>query len=428
MGAPLIAEIVSVGTEILLGQITDSNAQLLGTVLPEYGIAHHHRQTVGDNLTRLTEALNLALSRSDIVFTIGGLGPTEDDLTRDGVAAALGLRMILDEEVAERLRKMFALRNLPWLDTQLRQAQKPQGARVLDNPNGSAPGLYVQFGGKHVFLLPGPRGEFGPMVQGPVREILMRLAGNEVIHSKILKVVGLGESIVEERLRGHLASLNPSLAPYAKLGEVHLRLTAKAADVAAALRLIEPLETAIRAELGEAVFGSDEDTLESSIVELLKPHWQTLSTAESITGGGVSARITGVPGASAVYKGSVVSYQLSVKRELLGVTTENDPVAEETAREMAEGARKLLGTTFALATTGNAGPTADGANLEGNPGRVWGQVVKPVGLVYVAVAGPMGTEVQEFKYRGTRADIRRRTEQAALTLLRKVILANGSRS
>lgn len=405
----MTAEIVSVGTEILLGQITDSNAQLLGTVLPEYGISHMHRQTVGDNLPRLVEALQLALSRSDIVFTIGGLGPTEDDLTRDGVAAALGISLVQDDELAERLRKLFAFRNLPWLDSQLRQAMRPEGSQTLDNPNGTAVGLHVEKDGKHIFLLPGPRGEFGPMVQGPVREALQKLAGDEVILSRILKVCGIGESVVENLIKAHLASSNPSVAPYAKLGEVHLRITAKAPNTEIAQSLLEPLEAAIRAELGDAVFGVNEETLESSIIDLLTARGETVSVAESITGGGLGARLTSVVGAGSPFVGGVIAYQVSVKRDLLGVTAIDDPVSARCANQMAEGARKKFGTTYAVALTGNAGPTSD----------VGG---KPVGLVYVAVARDGGTTVEEYNYRSTRADIRRRAEQAGLNLLRNEIL------
>jgi len=410
----MVAEIVSVGTEILLGQIADTNAQLLGTVLPEYGISHLHRQTVGDNLSRLEQALRLALSRSDLVFTIGGLGPTGDDLTRDGVAAALEDEMVYDPVVEEKLRKMFALRNLPWVDSQCRQAFRPASASLIDNPNGTAPGLHCEKGGKHVILMPGPRGEFGPMLQGPVREILQHLAGDEVIVSRILKVCGLGESIVEDRVRRLLANPNPSVAPYAKLGEVHLRVTAKAANREEAEALLAPTIAAIKAELGDAVFGEGEDTLESSIVALLKERGKTVAVAESITGGGVGARLTSIPGASAVVRGGVIAYQSEVKQKLLNVddAAAKDPVSAHCAEQMAQGARAALNADFAVSLTGNAGPDVDAGG-------------KPVGLVYVCVASPSRTTTEEYRYRATRADIRRRAEQAALNLLRNEILATS---
>ncbi len=242
----MIAEIVSVGTELLMGQIADTNAQYLGKILPELGISHHHRQTVGDNLDRFEAELRLALSRSDIVFTIGGLGPTEDDLTRDGIATVMDVEMDLDEEYSEKLRKLFALRNLPWLKSQNRQAMCPVGATMIENPNGSAPGLICPVGGKSIIALPGPRGEFIPMVDGPVMDFLRSLSTGLVIHSRILRVCAMGESMVENKLGDLMARANPSVAPYAKLGEVHLRLTASAPTLPQAEELLDPVEAEVR--------------------------------------------------------------------------------------------------------------------------------------------------------------------------------------
>ena len=405
------AEIVSVGTEILLGQIADTNAQILGKLMPEYGITHRYRQTVGDNLGRLVGSLKLALSRSDIVFTIGGLGPTEDDLTREGVAEALGLQLTVDPDIVSALRELFTKRNLPWLERQERQAMRPIGSTILDNPNGTAPGLYIAREGKHVFLLPGPRGEFAPMVNGPVRAILANLAGSEVIASRILKVVGMGESLVEEHLRALLESSNPSVATYAKPAEVHIRVTALANNREAAFELLQPVTDRVRDLLGLHVFGTDDETLEENLLALLRERHQTVSTAESITGGGVAARLTAVPGSSGVFRGGLVTYQVEAKKDLLGLSHEvvSDPVSESCAREMALACLRNLGTDWAVSTTGNAGPTADAGG-------------KAVGLVYVAVASANKCDVQEFKFRGQRQDIQARATQSALAMLRTRVI------
>ncbi|MBX3118518.1 MAG: competence/damage-inducible protein A [Fimbriimonadaceae bacterium] len=406
----MTAEIVSVGTEILMGQIVDTNAQHLGQLLPEFGIVHRYRQTVGDNAERLAEALKLALSRADIVFTIGGLGPTEDDLTRDGIAAALQEELILDKVLEERLRKLFALRNLPWMETQIRQAMLPPSAEPIKNPNGTAPGLICQKDGKIVIALPGPRGEFVPMVDGPVHEFLTSLAADEVIRSRFLKVVGMGESIVEDRLRDLMSVDNPSVAPYAKPGEVHLRLTAKASNKVEADMMLRPLEAEIRSRIGDAIFGKGNQTLEEVILELLRKAKQTLSVAESCTGGGLGSRLTNVPGSSDVFVGGIISYANEVKTSHLDVhpamLSEGGPgaVSAECAEAMAQGAAKNLKTDWSLSITGIAGP--GGAT----PG-------KPVGLVYIGLQSPRGVQVEEHRFRGDRSSVRERSVLSALSLL-----------
>ena len=412
----LTAEIVSVGTEILMGQIADTNAQILGRLFPELGIRHVHRQTVGDNLERLAAALKLALSRSDIVFTIGGLGPTLDDMTRDGIAAALDDPLVVDSAIEEKLRKMWATRKLTWTDSQLRQAMRPSCGTPIDNPNGSAPGLLCEQDGKRIIALPGPKGEFGPMVEGPVQDILAKLSGDEIIHSRLLKVCGIGESIVEQKIKQLLNSENPTVAPYAKVGEVHLRVTARAATLGDAEKLILPVEAQIREALGDAVFGVDSVTLEQAVVGLLIAKGKTLSVAESMTGGGLGRRITSVPGASAVFLGGVISYSKAAKIELLGIgrslldSPEIGPVSSEVAVAMAEGVRRTLKSDYGVSVTGNAGPTSDSGE-------------KPVGLVYAAVAGPAGTTFEEYRYRGIREDVRDRSTQYALFQVRMALLA-----
>ena len=410
----MTAEIVSVGTELLMGQIVDTDASHLASVLPEYGISCRFRQTVGDNLSRLTDALRLALSRADLVFTIGGLGPTEDDLTRDGIAAAFGQELVYDESIGERLRRLFAQRGFPWLETQLRQAMRTPDSEAIDNPNGTAPGLICRNGGKTVIALPGPKGEFVPMVEGPIRDYLSTLATGQVIVSKILKTCGIGESIVEERVRELIRCENPTVAPYAHPGEVTLRVTARAPTRLQAEEMIRPIEARIRELLEGAVYGTENDSLESVIIGLLCERREKLGVAESCTGGSLGGRITAVPGCSNSFWGGVISYDNSVKENLIGVTAETlakfGAVSSECAIEMAEGIRKVLDVDWAISVTGIAGP--DGGSAE-----------KPVGLVYIGVAGPGGTSVEEHRFRGSREAIRQRAVQFALIQLRERLLS-----
>lgn len=406
----MTAEIVSVGTELLLGQIVDTHAPVMARILAECGIGCVRRSTVGDNRERLVAELRGALERADVLVTIGGLGPTVDDLTRDAIAEAVGDELVLHEELLTPLKAFFASRNVPWVESNGRQAQVPASGVPIDNPNGTAPGLHVSKDGKTVIALPGPKGEFNPMANGAVREILRGLAGEGVIHSRTLRVVGIGESSVEDRVRDLMDEDNPTVAPYAHLGEVHLRLTARAASVAEADRLIDPVDAAVRERLGDAVFGADATTLEAAVLDRLCAIDATLAVAESMTGGELAARLTGVSGMSATFLGGVVAYTPRVKQMMLGVAGEDldDPVSESVAKAMANGVRMRLGSTYGVGITGNAGPTAD----------VGG---KPVGRVHIAVAGPEGTTAEELNLRGTREDIRRRAGQQALLMLRNAL-------
>ncbi|MCW5939702.1 MAG: competence/damage-inducible protein A [Fimbriimonadaceae bacterium] len=408
-----VAETVSIGTELLLGQIVDTNASEAGRVLAECGIAHTHRQTVGDNFPRLVQALKLALSRAEIVLTVGGLGPTEDDLTREGIAEALGDSLVHDPAIEAHLRSVFEARRLPWLDSQLRQAQRPSCARPLINRNGTAPGLVCQKDGKTVIALPGPRGEFVPLLEGPVREVFLQLGGGQVIRSRVLRVIGIGESVVEDRLKDLMAGSDPTLAPYAKTGEVHLRLTKLANDRGSADQALDPLEAEIRRRLGDAVYGVDDETLESAVVSLLKRREATVSTAESCTGGWIGARLTSVPGSSDCFVGGVVTYSNRLKQQLVGVKPEtleaHGAVSAEVAEEMALGARERLGSDFSVSVTGVAGPGG-------------GSEDKPVGLVYIGVASPKSIEAHRHLFTGLRETVRLRSTQMALFHLRNRVL------
>lgn len=407
------AEIVSIGTELLLGQIVDTNAAVMGNLFAELGIQHVHRQTVGDNRERLESALRLALSRADVVVTIGGLGPTGDDITREAIAASLDDSLTEDADAVQHLKDFFASRGRNWTERQLRQAQRPTCGEMVSNPNGTAPGLLCQKGGKILIALPGPKGEFVPMAHGPVREFLARAGGSGTIHSRTVRVSGLGESAAEARLGELMESDMPTVAPYAKVAEVHFRVTARAETVEAAEALIAPMIEKMRARLGDTVYGFDDTTLEQSVIELLASKGQTLAVAESCTGGMLGQRITGVSGSSRVFLGGAITYSNELKMSLLGVSEStlamHGAVSPECAAEMASGARERFGSTWALSVTGIAGP--DGGTPE-----------KPVGLVYVGLAGPNGVETLELKLRGLREDIRWRATQVALDKVRHAAL------
>lgn len=411
----MTAEIVSVGTELLLGQIIDTHAPYMARILADCGIGCTRRQTVGDNHDRLVESLELALSRADIVVCIGGLGPTQDDLTREGIAAALKDELVLDSGYEETLREIFSTRRFKWVESNRKQAMRPTSAYFVDNPNGTAPGLICQKDGKVVIALPGPRNEFNPMADGPIRAFLETVQGGQVIHSRTLRICGLGESFVEDQIRELMQGDNPSVAPYAHPAEVHLRLTARATTREEADDIIDPVDWKIRQILGNAVYGTNETTLEEAVIKLLTERKETVAVAESITGGWLGQRLTAVSGSGEAFLGGMITYDLGVKENFLGVKTEtldaHGPVSEETATEMAKNIREMLKASYGISLTGNAGPTAD---VDG----------KPVGLVYIGLANSNGVEVKEHRLRGSRNDIRQRCTQLALVQLREMLLLN----
>jgi nicotinamide-nucleotide amidase len=410
------AEIVSVGTELLLGQIVDTHAPTMARILAECGVACTRRATIGDNLERLVSALKESLSRADVVVTIGGLGPTVDDLTRDAIAEALGDKLVHMPDYEDQLRAFVASRGFRWVESLARQAYRPESAEPIANPFGTAPGLCARKNDKIVLALPGPKGEFNPMANGPVREILAHAQGG-VIHSRTLRIVGLGESHVEELVRHLMDSDQPTVAPYAHPGEVHLRITAKADSVADAEAIIAPVEAEIRQILGDRVFGMDVTSLEETLVGILTRRQETIVVAESMTAGALAARFGSVPGASNVLLGGWVTYSEKAKQDLLGIETallaEHGPVSESVAAAMALAARQKLDATYALAITGNAGPTADQGDA-------------PVGLVFTALAGPNGVKVEQSRYRSERGETQRRATQTALVMLRDLLMSESS--
>ncbi len=412
----MIAEVVSVGTELLLGQIVDTNAVFIAQTLSSLGVDIFYRTTVGDNPDRMRATLRQALSRADVVITVGGLGPTMDDLTKEISAEVLGVELVVDPEIEERLRGFAARRGIKLPPSFLKQALVPAASgRPLPNPNGTAPGMLAENNGKTIICLPGPPNELIPMVEQSVIPYLAEKAGGSrtVIKSRVLRIIGIGESLAEDAVKDLMASSNPTVAPYAKLGECHLRITARAHDDDSALALIAPVEKEIRRRLGTAVYGINDETLEQVIVQELAARKQYVSLAESCTGGLIAQRITAIAGASAVLRTGIVAYANSTKEKLLRVPAqillEYGAVSSQTAAAMAEGVKALDNSDYSIAVTGIAGP--DGGSEE-----------KPVGLVFIAVAGPHGTTVVKNNFLGRRADIQRRSAHAALALLREAII------
>ena len=401
----MTAEILAVGTELLMGQIANTNAQYISSRLPDIGINVYFHQVVGDNPERLKGSLRHALGRSDVVIMTGGLGPTMDDLTKETVAECFGLGMVLDAESLERIRdRMSRSGNSRMARSNERQAYLPEGAIILANDNGTAPGCIIEAEEKTVVMLPGPPSEMRPMFDEKVMPYLGRHA-DFVLESKFLRVFGIGESKLEEMLRDIIeAQTNPTLATYAKEGEVTLRVTARyktghnceagqscgagasagdcqsfnsraSSDVH--VDILTPVVEEVRARIGDCLFSTEDEDLEEAALKALISKNLTLSLAESCTGGLIAARLTNIPGASGAFISSAVTYSNEAKSALLGVREETlreyGAVSRQTAREMAEGARKASGSDIALSVTGIAGP--DGGSAE-----------KPVGLVYLGIS------------------------------------------
>ena len=406
------AEIVAVGTELLLGQIADTNARWMSEQLAAAGIDVTNHQAVGDNLERIIEALRLAAARADVVLVSGGLGPTEDDITRDAIAAFAGVPLVFHAELETMLREKFrrwsAIGAMP--ESNLRQAYVPEGARWIVPDRGTAPGLALRLDGTRLYAVPGVPDEMQEMIGGTIVPELRELAGGDVITSRILRCAGMGESAVAERLADlFTSSTNPTIAYLASMGEVKVRITAKAPSAAEAEELAEPVVAEVRARLGDVVFSADDESLEQAVLRLLGSTKRTLACAESLTGGGVGERLTAVPGASASFVGSAVVYTPEAKRRVLGVRDDvlaAGTVTQACALAMATGARDLYGADVALSLTGAAGPEPhDGAA----PGTIW-----------VAIADTSGfTHARGFVSRGERDRVRRWAQQAGLDLVRR---------
>ena len=353
----MIIEVIAVGTELLLGQIVNGNAAFIGSALAENGFDAHYQQVVGDNLGRVADAIGLALSRADAVIITGGLGPTRDDLTREAICAATGREMRHSDTYEEALRERFARLGREIPASNFRQADYPDGAEMLPNPKGTAPGLALEHAGKWIFAIPGVPEEMEHLLVEEVLPRLRRAAGLEgALVNRVLRTWGRPESWVGERLDDLFESSNPSIAFLASGGEIKVRITAKAASEAEALAAIAPMEEEVRRRLGPAVFAVDSETIESVLFALLEEKGWTIGSAESMTAGLVAARLTALPGASKYFRGGIVAYVDDLKRDLLGVDVSHGVVNERVAVEMARGARSRLAVDVAIAVTGSAGP------------------------------------------------------------------------
>ncbi|MGF0032937.1 competence/damage-inducible protein A [Bariatricus sp. SGI.154] len=411
----MTVEFISVGTEILLGNIVNTNAAYLSEKCALLGLSCFHQSVVGDNEERMEDAIRLALSRSDIVILSGGLGPTKDDLTKEVTAKVFGRELYEDAHTKERIQEYFRrVHSNQVTANNWKQALVPEGAKVIDNHNGTAPGLILEENGKIAILLPGPPNEIKPMFERDIAPYLNRLQP-EGIYSKMAKICSIGESKAETMIADLMdAQTNPTIAPYAKTGEVHLRVTAKAENEEVAERLIEPVMEELFRRFGDKIYTTEENvTLEEAIVHLLEEKKLTVTTAESCTGGLLAGRIMNVPGASGVYQEGYITYSNEAKEHLLHVKHETlkqyGAVSPQTAYEMAEGAAKAAGADAAVGVTGIAGPGG-------------GTKEKPVGLVYVGCYVKGCVRVEEFHFTGNRDKNREYAVARALTLLREELL------
>lgn len=396
----MIAEIVAVGTELLMGQVLNTDAQYIARRLSELGVTLHRQVVVGDNPARIREAIHTAIGRADVVITTGGLGPTADDITKETCAEALGLPMERSPEAEKQVRGWFERNNYPMTENNLRQADFAKGAIILENHNGTAPACIVEKDGKAVINLPGPPRELMPLFAESVAPYLARRSG-AVIVSRYMRVFGMGESAVESRLHDMMEnSLNPTVAPYCSTGEVQLRLTVRVAHESEAAALLDPAEREIRARLGNVVYAVTDDpeyTMEQALVKALCAAKKTMVTAESCTGGMIASKIVNVSGASDVFLEGCVTYSNAAKMRTLGVKAETlekfDAVSRETALEMAEGARKRADADYAVSVTGLAGPGG-------------GTPEKPVGTVWLGLATREGVQARLLQLHGNRERIR----------------------
>lgn len=408
------AEIIAVGTELLLGNIANTNAQVLSQSLSALGINVFWHTVVGDNPTRLRQAVDTARHRADILITTGGLGPTYDDLTKETVCAACGKALVFHPEILSDIADFYE-KNLhaPMPDNNRQQAMLPEGCVVFDNPVGTAPGCAFEADGVHVLMLPGPPHEMVTMLRR-CAEPYLRSLSREIIVSHDIMTFGLGESYVDQLLHEQMSHMeNPSLATYAKPCEVRLRATAKAQSAEQAEEMLAPVVDEVKTLLGPYVYGVDVTGLEEVCSALLLERGLTLATAESCTGGLIARRITALPGASRVYRGGVVSYWTEVKAAVLGVPQDildqYGAVSEPTARAMAEGARRITGADIAVSVTGVAGPDPD---ERGNP----------VGLVFIGLATPDGTFCRRTESgRRTRDRIQDLSANHALDMVRRYL-------
>ncbi len=412
------SEIITVGTEILMGQISNTNASFLSDELLKLGVGVYYQSVVGDNPARLEEVFKTALQRADLVVMTGGLGPTQDDLTRETVARVLQLHLEKDNRWEERLEEFFRQRGRTMPDNNRKQALVPRGGKILPNKRGTAPGIFLENKEKVVILLPGPPREMKELYREQVSPLLKEKLQNRgiegVLISKTLKVIGLGESAMEEKISSLLREQdNPTIAPLAKRSEVHLRITARAANKEEAADMIEQKKREIEKVLGDYIYGEDDQELEDVVADLLMEKSITLAVAESCSGGLLCHRLTNIPGSSGYLVSGLVTYSNQAKIDFLGVQEDmlekKGAVSEEVAAAMASGVRKRTGAEIGLGITGIAGPSG-------------GTPEKPVGLTYISLNTAYLEYCRGYQLWGTRQEIKERASQAALNLLRYYLL------
>lgn len=382
-----VCELISVGTEILLGDILNTDAQYLSIELAKLGISVIHQSTVGDNRERLLAQLDEAAKRSDIIILSGGLGPTPDDLTKEVCCEFFGKEMFLHEPTVEKIKKYFSSKGIEMAQNNLKQAMLPKDCVIFPNDNGTAPGMAIEKDGVHILVLPGPPRELKPMFQNCAVPYLMQFS-DRIIVSHNIRTFGIGESSMAERVNDLFDAQNPTVAPYAKDGEALLRVTAMAKTKEDAESLCEPIIEEIKKRLDAYVYGVDYNCIEEAAVEMLKEHHLKVATAESCTGGLIAKRITDVPGASEVFECGIISYANGIKHKVLGVSEDDlnkyGAVSEPVAKQMAQGALKVSGADIAVSVTGIAGPDSDSTG-------------KPVGLVYIGLADKENVWVREIR-------------------------------
>ncbi len=406
------AEIISIGTELLFGQIVDTNSAWLASRLPALGVDLYYVSTVGDNLGRVVQTLRRAWERSDVVITTGGLGPTEDDLTRESIAELLGETMVVQPDLEEALRRRFAGRAIPMPERNIKQATLIPSARAIPNPRGSAPGWWTEKDGHIIASMPGVPSEMFLMWEQEVAPRLLARSDGSVILSKIIKTNGLSESLVDEMLSPLLGSTNPSIGVYAKSDGIHLRLSAKAARPPEAQALLDELEPRVRAILGDVIWGADDETPAVAAGHLLRDRGLTLATMESCTGGLVGSMVTDVPGSSVYFKGGIITYTNAMKIAHgvhPRIIEEHGAVSAETAIAMAVAVRERLGADVGISVTGVAGPDS--------------QEGKSPGTVFIGIATADNQRVMTGGiYQQHRPDIKMRAAHNALLFLRRVLL------
>ena len=406
------AEILAVGTELLMGQIVNTNAQYLSSKLPDVGISVYYHSVVGDNPGRLRESLELALERCDVVIATGGLGPTQDDLTKETISEICGRRLVLHQESLDAIKAFFKKIGREMTHNNEKQAYMPENCTVLKNNNGTAPGCIIEQGEKVIVMLPGPPSEMKPMFDDSVFPYF-RDRSSYTIESKFLRVFGIGESAMETKILDLIeGQTNPTIATYAKEGEVTIRVSARVERGKDAEMLLRPVIEEIRKRTGDSLYSEEDHTLDQVAAELLSRHKLTLATAESCTGGLISQMLTDIPGISGVFMGGAVTYSNDAKEEYLGVKKEtllqHGAVSRQTAGEMAAGVRSRLKTDIGVAVTGIAGP--DGGTSQ-----------KPVGLVYIGLSSEKGTVTKELRLLGNRKRIRTITALHVFDMIRRHI-------